>query len=78
MGAWGIGLYQDDVAEDVREDYKSYLREGLNNEQAYEKIFIQYKEVINDSEDGPIFWFALADTMWELGKLNNEVKENQE
>lgn len=35
----------------------------------------RYSEIKDDTEDGPIFWMALSDVMWDLGKLNEEVKE---
>ncbi len=76
MAAWGAGLYQDDVAEDVKEDYYDCFREdGLDNEAAYERMLSRYGEIINDPEDGPVFWMALSDVMWDLGKLTEEVKE---
>ena len=74
MAAWGTGLYQDDIAEDVRDDYKKYFKEGLNNEEVYNEMLQRYENEINDVQDGPVFWFALADTMWRLGKLTDEVK----
>lgn len=76
MAAWGTGLYQDDVAEDVKVDYYDCFREdGLDNEAAYERMLSRYGEIINDPEDGPVFWMALSDVMWDLGKLTEEVKE---
>lgn len=75
MAAWGTGLYQDDIAEDVKFDYHNCFKEGLNNEEAYARVLEQYQDVIEDPEDQLVFWFALADTMWNLGKLINEVKE---
>ena len=76
MGAWGTGLYQDDVAEDIKADYYNCFREdGLDNEAAYRKMLSLYSQAKDDPEDGPVFWMALADVMWNLGKLNGEVKE---
>ena len=76
MAAWGTGLYQDDVAEDVKEDYYNCFREdGLDNESAYKKILSQYSEIRDDPEDGPVFWMVLSDVMWNLGKLKEEVRE---
>lgn len=76
MAAWGTGLYQDDVAEDIKEDYYCCFREdGLDNEAAYERMVSRYGEIINDPEDGPVFWMVLSDVMWGLGKLTEEVKE---
>lgn len=76
MGAWGTGLYQDDVAEDTKVDYYNCFREdGLDNEAAYQKILSRYSQIKDDPEDGPVFWMALSDVMWDLGKLNGEVRE---
>lgn len=76
MAAWGTGLYQDDIAEDVKIDYYNCFRQdGLDNEAAYEKMLSKYSEIEDDPEDGPVFWMVLADLMWNLGKLTEEVKE---
>lgn len=76
MAAWGTGLYQDDIAEDVKLDYyKCFREDGLDNEAAYEKMLSRYSEVRDDPEDGPVFWMVLSDLMWDLGKLTEEVKQ---
>lgn len=75
MGAWGTGLYQDDVAEDIKTDYINFLKEGKTNQEAYDKLIEDNQMIINDFEDGPVFWFALADTQWKLGRLMPYVKE---
>ena len=75
MGAWGPKLYQDDVAQDVRDEYKELLKIGLSNEEATKKLINDNKGLIDDVDEGPIFWFALADTQWKLGRLLPEVKE---
>lgn len=74
MASWGTGLYQDDVAEDVKNDYLKLLTEGRNNEEVYDIMLSQYEEIIKDKEDQSVFWLALADTMWNFGKLTEEVK----
>jgi len=75
MGAWGAKLYQDDVAQDVKEQYKELLKKGKSNEEATQQILNEYKLVLSDIDDGPVFWFALAETQWSLGRLLPEVKE---
>lgn len=75
MGAWGEKIYQDDIACDIKEEYLDLLREGASNEEATEKLLSSNKEFINDVDDGPIFWFALADTQWNYGKLLPHVKK---
>ncbi len=75
MGAWGTKLYQDDVSQDVKEQYKELLKKGKSNEEATRQILNEYKLVLSDIDDGPLFWFALAETQWSLGRLLPEVKE---
>jgi len=75
VGAWGPGLYQDDVAEDTKSDCIGFLKEGKTNQEVYDKLIEDNQMIINDMEDGPVFWFALADTQWKLGRLMPYVKE---
>lgn len=75
MGAWGANLYQDDVALDVKDEYKDNLRRGKTNEEAMQEIIDKYQELLEDKEDRGVFWLALADTQWNLGRLDEQVKE---
>ena len=75
MGAWGTGLYQDDDTCDIKEEYLTYLRIGMSNEEALEELMECNEDLIEDEEIGPLFWLALADTQWKYGRLTNEVKE---
>ncbi len=76
MGAWGANLYQDDVALDVKDEYKDILRRGKTNEEAMQEIIDKYQELLEDAEDRGVFWLALADTQWNLGRLDEQVKEH--
>ncbi len=73
MGSWGVKLYQDDVACDVKTEYVEALKKGISNEEITEKLINEYT---GDIDDEPIFWFALADTQWNYGRLLQEVKSN--
>ena len=73
MGTWGAKLYQDDVAEDVRSQFKDLLHKGKTSEEITKQMIGEYG--VDDPDDGPIFWFALADTQWNLGRLLPEVKK---
>ena len=75
MGSWGAKLYQDDLAQDIKEDYREKLRKGRTNKEALEEMIERYAEEIEDDDEGPVFWMLLADTMWNLGRLIPEVKE---
>lgn len=75
MGAWGVGLYQDDVTQDIRNEYVNRLKVGYTNEEATEELIEYYDYIIENEDDGPLFWFALADTQWKYGRLMPKVKK---
>lgn len=75
MGAWGTSLYANDTTCDIREEYIDKLKRGKTNEEATQELIEQNKEIQGDVEEEPLFWFALADTQWNYGKLLPSVKE---
>ena len=62
MASWGSKLYQDDVAEDVRDYYKHQLKRGKTNEEVTKELIEDNEDIISDEDEAPVFWFALADT----------------
>lgn len=75
MSTWGPKLYQDDIAEEIRTYYIDQLHRGKTGEEVTKELILQRKEVISDVDDAPVFWLALADTQWDLGRLEKHVKE---
>jgi len=75
MGAWGTSLYANDTTCDIREEYIDKLKRGKTNEEATQELIEQNREIQGDVEEEPLFWFALADTQWNYGKLLPSVKE---
>lgn len=72
MGTWGYKLYQDDITEDIRDEYIYMLRRGESNIEATKRLIKEYSSL--DSEEIALLWFALADTQWRYGRLIPEVK----
>lgn len=75
MGAWGIAIFSDDFACDVRDDYVSLLVNGKSEDEAYQEIIKLHYNDTKGTDDEPIFWYALALTQWKKGRLMNEVKD---
>ena len=75
MGAWGVGLYQDDVTCDIKEDYVNWLKIGYSKEEATEVMLERNLDFLDDEEEADLFWFALADIEWKYGRLLPEVKK---
>lgn len=75
MGIWGPKMYEDDLAQDIKENYKTLLQKGKTNEETISEILSSYKEEIKDIDEGPVFWMVFADTLWDYGRLTEEIKE---
>ena len=68
-------LYAD-LGEDVRNQYIDALRHGKDSTEATKQLIADYEPSLSDEEDAPRFWFALADTQWDLGRLEETVKQH--
>ncbi len=75
MGAWGTSLYANDTTCDIRGDYVDKLRRGKSNKEVTQWLIEQNQDIMGDVEEEPLFWFALADTQWNYGRLLPEVKD---
>jgi len=73
MGFWGAALFSNDTTCDVRDTYGGFLSDQLSNEEAYMKTLERNRELIKTDEE-PLFWYALAETQWRVGRLLPNVK----
>lgn len=77
MGVWGVGIYENDIAEDVKiaceEIFSFYDAENGT------KILLEaFKEVANQDwidYEYASFWYALADWQWKHGILTKQIKD---
>ncbi|MFF3444596.1 hypothetical protein [Streptosporangium sp. NPDC002721] len=75
MGAWGPALFSDDLACDVRDDYRELIEDGITDEDAQRRILESYTEVLADPDEGPVVWLALAVTQSKIGRLDVTVRD---
>lgn len=73
MGAWGAGIFQDDTACDIRDNYKDHLGNGLSGSEATLRILKDYASSFSDPDESGVAWLALAATQWKLGRLDAET-----
>jgi hypothetical protein len=74
MGCWGVGIYQNDISDDVCIEYKQLLQQGKSDADAYNTMIAGNEDLLKDPDDAVDFWIALADTQWKLGRLCDEAK----
>lgn len=75
MGVWGTAIFSDDLASDIRGDYRDALGEGLSGPEATKRILKDYESSLSDQDDSPVLWLALAAVQWKAGRLEPEVLE---
>jgi hypothetical protein len=75
MGAWGVAIFSDDLAADLRGDFRDLIGEGLTSTDATDKLIAEYSSSLDDSDEMPVFWIALACIQWKLGRLEERTKQ---
>lgn len=73
MGVWGTGVFEDDSASDIRENYRDYLGEGLSGPQATARVLEDFRSLLADPEQGGVVWLALAAAQSRLGRLEPDT-----
>ena len=73
MGAWGVGIREDDFVCDVEGAFQDFLKDGNTVEQATSHVQQQFGGAIDDADDGPLFWIAVADMQWTYGDIQPAV-----
>jgi hypothetical protein len=75
MGAWGTAIFSDDLAADVRGDWRDLIGDGLNPAEATDQLIGEYREALSDREERCVFWLALALTQHRAGRLEARVRD---
>jgi hypothetical protein len=73
MGTWGKAILSDDEARDVYDAYIRAYNAGGEPSEITRELIATSAEQIEDSDDGPIFWLALAKAQWDVGALDADV-----
>jgi len=74
MGTWDAGIFEDDVALDVRAAFEDALSQGLSVSTATEKIRHEFAEQLQDDDDGPVVYLALAALQAEQGEVQPKIR----
>jgi hypothetical protein len=74
MGAWGTGIFDDDITCDVRDEFFEYLDEGLTVKEATKEILENY-DPDEDLEVISLVFIGLAAAQLEKNVLQEEVKK---
>lgn len=69
-------LYRSKSAVSVRNQYVELLHQGKSGSEAAELLQAMSARQLQDTQYRRDYWLALADTMWNYGRLTEQVKNN--
>lgn len=75
MGTWGPGIFSNDTAADVRDEFRELIEDGVEPGSASAQILRSFAHRLDDPDEGPAFWTGLAAVQARLGLLQPAVKE---
>lgn len=73
MGAWGPAIFSDDLACDIRGDYRELLEDGVSDEEASARVIEAYTHL--DQDEAQVLWLALAAAQAALGRLDDSIRD---
>lgn len=74
MGAWGAGLFQDDDAADLRDEWLDEYKRTGSAAEATAAVRKAFKSGFKDSDEGPVLMLALATMLWRHGVLDAKTR----
>jgi hypothetical protein len=54
---------------DVRDDWREAILDGVDPEEATQKLLADYREILGDPDEATVFWLALAYAQHQTGRL---------
>ena len=75
MGTWSANIFDNDGAEEIKEEYETLLSDGMSVAEAYKRIEEYFYPDYKDQDDEDVYWLSIALFQWENGILQDEVKQ---
>ena len=75
MGTWGVTLFSDDLACDVRDEYRAALTGGLDARAARDRVLDRFADALADADEATQVWLSLAATAWKMGRLDDDTRD---
>jgi hypothetical protein len=73
MGSWGTGIFSNDDAADIRDDYRDLIGNGLTAEAASAKVIDEYCVDDPSDADNNDVWLGLAAVQHQIGHIAQHV-----
>lgn len=84
MGVWGLDIYDDDLAVDIRDEFQEYLDQGMDENDAINEVIFNNESLLEEDEDCGTFILTIGLLAKEneisnskINKLLKDLKENK-
>ena len=51
MGVWGLDIYDDDLAVDIRDEFQEYLEQGMDENDAMNEVIFNNEDLLEEDEE---------------------------
>ena len=75
MGVSGTSIFANDIACDVRGDYRELIEDGVDDAEATRKILDKYQKWFDDPESGTAALVGFAVTQSKIGRLDPSIRD---
>ncbi|MEN8078244.1 hypothetical protein ABFP60_14855 [Clostridioides difficile] len=75
MGVWGLDIYDDDLAVDIRDEFQGYLDEGMDENEAMDELLLNNDNLLEDEEESGTFILTIGLLAKENEIHNNKIKK---
>lgn len=84
MGVWGLDIYDDDLAVDIRDEFKDYLDQGMDENDAMNEVIFNNENFLEEDEECGTFILTIGLLAKEneisnskINKLLSDLRENK-
>lgn len=75
MGAWGTGIFDDDIAMDVKTEFYDAIADGMSVKEATKQILESFEDVLEEEDEAAIVYLAIAALQIEKGALQKSIQK---
>jgi len=84
MGVWGLDIYDDDLAVDIRDEFQEYLDQGMDENDAMNEVIFNNDNLLEEDEECGTFILTIGLLAKEneisnskINKLLSDLRENK-
>jgi hypothetical protein len=75
MGTWGTGLFEDDLALDIKDMFKELIKDGQTVQEAISTVLEEFEDALEDFDEGATVVLALCSLGEEKGCITEELRD---